>query len=283
MKSIDIICPLYNAESYIESLHESLIKQENVNILNIKYVLTESSDNTEKYLKNNHLNFKKIKKDEFSHSLVREKAAFESNADIVVFITQDIEIKDRKWLYNLTRDLNADIIAAYSRQISKFNNIEKYTREKNYPDTSGIVSKEDIPRLGLRTFFFSDAASAIDRNIFVQLNGYDNKDLPINEDMYIAYKIIMTGYKIKYCSNSVVYHSHNFTLKQLYERYKLTGKFMKENSYLDEYGTNSSGAELAIYIIKRIFEEHNFKLLFRYPFDMGARFIGMKVGKIKNG
>ena len=127
MKSIDIICPLYNAESYIESLHESLIKQENVNILNIKYVLTESSDNTEKYLKNNHLNFKKIKKDEFSHSLVREKAAFESNADIVVFITQDIEIKDRKWLYNLTRDLNADIIAAYSRQISKFNNIEKYT------------------------------------------------------------------------------------------------------------------------------------------------------------
>ena len=97
--------------------------------------------------------------------------------------------------------------------------------------------------------------------------------------MYIAYKIIMAGYKIKYCSDSVVWHSHKFTLKEIYDRYKLTGRFFKENSYLDKYGTTGSGAKLAKYILKRIFQDHNFKLLFRYPFDMGARYIGMKVGK----
>jgi len=282
MKSISIICPLYQAESYIKDLHQSFLMQEDVHILDINYILTESSDRTEEYLKENHLKYKKIQRSEFSHSLVRENAAMESMADIVVFVTQDVVIEDKKWLYHLTKDIDDEIVATYSRQITKYNNIEKYTRERNYPEESSIVSKEDIDKLGLRTFFFSDAASAINRNIFVKLNGYDHKNLPISEDMYIAYKIIMNGYKIKYCADSVVYHSHNFTLKQIYDRYKLTGKFMKENSYLDQYGTNGSGADLAKYILKRIFQEHHFKLLLRYPFDMAARLIGMKVGKRKN-
>ena len=97
--------------------------------------------------------------------------------------------------------------------------------------------------------------------------------------MYFAHKLITNGYKIKYCADSIVYHSHKFTLKQIYDRYKLTGKFFKQNSYLDKYGTTNSGAALAKYILKRIFQDHNFKLLFRYPFDMAARLFGMKVGK----
>ena len=279
-KIVDIICPLYNASRYIEKLHNSLLKQEKVKINEFRYVLTESKDNTEEFLINNKINYRKIKKEEFSHSLVREKEALESNSDIVVFITQDIVIEDKLWLYNLIKDINnKDVVAAYSRQLTKYNNLEKYTRECNYPDKDIIKSKDDINKYGLKTFFFSDAASAISTKIFKELNGYDNKNLPISEDMYIAYKIIMNGYKIKYCSNSIVYHSHNFTLREIYNRYKLTGKFFKENSYLDQYGTTGSGASLAKYILKRIFQEKRFKLLFRYPFDMAARLIGMKVGK----
>lgn len=185
---IDIICPLYNAEEYFINLHKSFLMQENVKLNSIKYILTESSDNTEKLLIDNSCEYKKINKNEFSHSLVRENAAFESDADIVVFVTQDVEIVKKDWLYNLTKDINDDIVATYSRQLPKFNNIERYTREKNYPDKSSIVSKDDIERLGLRAFFFSDASSAIKREVFIELNGYDNKNLPISEDMYIAYK-----------------------------------------------------------------------------------------------
>ena len=97
--------------------------------------------------------------------------------------------------------------------------------------------------------------------------------------MYIAHKLITNGYKIKYCSDSIIYHSHNFKLKELYNRYKLTGQFFKENSYLDDYGTTDSGIKLATYVFKRIMQEGRIVLLFRYPFDMGARFIGMKAGK----
>lgn len=279
-KKIDIICPLYNAENYIETLHNALLKQKNININKFRYILTESEDNTEKYLKDNKINYTKIKKTEFSHSLTRENEALQSNADILVFITQDIDIEDELWLYNLVKDIDdKNIVATYSRQISKYNNLEKYTREANYPDKDLVKSKEDIDKFGLKTFFFSDASSAINTNVFKQLNGYDHKKLPISEDMYIAYKIIMNGYKIKYCSNSIVYHSHKFTLKQIYDRYKLTGKFFKENDYLDQYGTTGSGASLAKYVLKRIFQEFRLNLLFRYPFDMAARLFGMKAGK----
>lgn len=280
-KTIDIICPLYNAEKFIDKLHISFFKQKLVKINEIKYILTESKDNTEKYLKEKGIKYEKISKKDFSHSLVREQAAMSSTADILVFVTQDIVIEDDKWLYNLTKDIVANKCeASFSRQISKYNNLEKYTREKNYPEKSYTVSKEDLKTMGLRTFFFSDASSAIRTDIFKKLNGYDNKNLPISEDMYIAYKIIMNDYKIKYVADSVVYHSHNFKLRELYDRYKLTGKFFKQNSYLDNYGTNKSGGGLALYILKRAIQEKNLKVLVRFPFDMGARFIGMKVGKI---
>lgn len=277
---IDVICPLYNAEKYIEKLDNSLKKQQKVKLNKIRYILTESNDNTEKYLINNNIQYHKISKNEFSHSLSRETEAFKSTADIIVFITQDIVIEDEFWLYYLTKDIGKDKIAAtYSRQISKYNNIEKYTREKNYPEKSFVKSKDDIGNLGLKTFFSSDASAAIKRDVFVKLNGYDNKRLPISEDMYFTYKLIMNGYRVKYCADSIVYHSHNFKLKELYNRYKLTGRFFKGNSYLDQYGTNSSGGELAKYILKRAIQDRNISVLIRWPFDMAVRFIGMKVGK----
>ena len=278
--TIDIICPLYNAEKYILNLDKSLKKQEKVKLKNIVYILTESKDATEKILKENKIKYKKIKKEDFSHSLTREKEALKSNADIICFITQDVVIEDELWLYYLTKNIiNNRCDAAFSRQITKYNNIEKYTREKNYPKQSRIVSEKDIARLGLNTFFFSDAASAIKLSVFKKLKGYDGKSLPINEDMYFAFKLITNGFKIGYEADSIVYHSHQFKLKELYDRYKLTGQFFKENNYLDQYGTNKAGGGLAKYVLIRALKEGNIKVLVRFPFDMGARFVGMKMGK----
>lgn len=279
--TIDIICPLYNAENDIENLHKSLLMQKNVEINEIKYILTESKDSTEKLLINLNIAYKKIKKDEFSHSLTRENAAFESKADIIVFITQDVKITREDWLYFLTKDIvNGNVSACYSRQLCNNNTIEKYTREYNYPEKSKIVSKDDIKKLGIKAFFFSDASSAINRNVFLELNGYDNKDLIISEDMYIAYKLITSGYKIKYCSDSKLIHSHVFTLKQYYNRYKDTGKFFKENSYLNKYKVNQAGGSLAKYILKRAIQDKNWDVLLKFIPNMFVRFFGMQVGKI---
>lgn len=279
-KSVTIICPLYNAEEFIIDLNKSLLKQKNIKIDKIYYLLTESKDNSEKILKENNIEYELIKKEDFSHSLTREKYALKSKSPITCFITQDVVINDENWLYELTKNIGKDKIAgAYSRQLTKYNNIEKYTREANYPSKSFVVSKKDINKKGLKTFFFSDASSAVDTKVYKELKAYDGKKLSFSEDMYYAYKLIMNGYKISYEAKSVVYHSHNFTLKEIYNRYKLSGQFFKENSYLDQYGTTGSGASLAKYVLKRILQEKNIKMLFRFPFDMASRLFGMKAGK----
>ena len=284
--NIDIICPLYNAEKVINNQFEQIKKQTIYNDVNkIRYVITKSKDNTLDIVKriaskNNNVVFKEIETNDFSHSLTRENEAKESDADIIVFITQDVIIEREDWLYNLTKGIkNGECDASYSRQISKSKGIEKYTREKNYPEESKIVTKENLPEMGLRTFFFSDASSAIKRETFKKLNYYDQKNLTINEDMYIAYKLIMNGYKIKYEAESVVIHSHDFKFKQLYKRYYDTGVFFKENSYLDQYGTNKTGGNMAKYVLKRIIQEKDFGAFLRFFPDMLARFLGMKNGK----
>ena len=278
--NIEIICPLYNAENYIEKLDKTIKMQKNVDILKISYILTKSKDNTEEILKEISPDYLCVEPKDFSHSLVREKAAMNSKADVIVFITQDIDIRNDDWLEKLVKPIfDNEAEATFSRQLTKYDNIEKYTREKNYPDKSYISTKNDIEEKGLRTFFFSDASSAIKTEIFQKLNGYDGKNLPISEDMYIAYKIIMNGYRIKYCADSVVYHSHKFTLKQLYKRYYDTGRFFKQENYLDKYGTNKSGGGLAKYILKRAIQDKNIKVLLRFIPDMAARFLGMKMGK----
>lgn len=280
--NIEIICPLYNAEQYLETLNKAIKSQKKVEIKKVSYVLTKSKDNTEELLNKLNLEYTRIEPKDFSHSLTREKIAMKSEADILVFITQDIEIRNEDWLEKLVMPIiNSEAEASFSRQLTKYDNLEKYTRERNYPDTSYIVSKDDIEEMGLRTFFFSDASSAIKTEIYKKLNGYDGKKMPTNEDMYIAYKLINNGYKIKYCADSIVYHSHKFKLKELYKRYYDTGVFFNQNKYLDKYGTNKAGGGLAVYILKRAIQERKINVLMEFFPNMLVRYVGMKIGKIK--
>lgn len=282
---ITIICPIYNGEKYIKKLYKRISNQKNVNIVEIKFILTESKDKSEEILNELKLIYSKISRNDFSHSLVREKAAFEAKGDIIVFITQDINIFDENWLYELVKGIEAEECeAAFSRQIAyEDHQIEKYTRETNYPAISRIVSKNDIEKLGLMTFFFSDASSAVSKKVFLELNGYDGKDLPTNEDMYFAYKLIMSGYRIKYAANSKVIHSHNLNFKETFKRYRDIGMFFKENAYFSKYSANERGSQVAIYILKRALEEKKYSLILNLISNFSARLLGMKLGKMVGG
>ncbi len=280
--NVDIICPLYNAEQYVQGLIDSIKKQKNVTINKFRFIVTKSKDGTDAILQKNGIEFTTVLPSEFSHSLTRETEAMKSEADILVFITQDVVIEREDWLENLIKPIeNGECEASFSRQISKYNTIEKYTREKNYPEQSFINTKQDIATKGLNAVFFSDAASAIKTSVFKELNGYDGKRFSTNEDMYIAYKIIMAGYRIKYCANSVVSHSHKFSLKQLYKRYYCIGEFMAANPEIYKLGTTKAGGGLAKYILKRAICQFNVPVLFRFFPDMFARWLGMKNGRKK--
>lgn len=278
--TVDIICPLYNAKKYIRNLQKSLEMQKDVNILSIRYIVTNTEDGIENELKKLKCKFRIIGKEEFSHSLIREEEAFKSEADLVVFITQDVKIEKDNWLFELIKPIEEnEADATYSRQICKDKtSIEYYTRQKNYPDISKLKTKNDIKDLGMNAFFFSDASSCIKRDVFVKLNGYDNKNFPTNEDMYIAYKLLNNGYRIKYVAESEVIHSHKFTLRQTFNRYKAYGEFLKMEPELNIKSTKA-GSSLAKFIMKEALKDRNFSVILKFFPDMCSRYIGMKVGK----
>jgi rhamnosyltransferase len=278
---IDLICPLYKAERYIENLHKSIIMQKGNFQISIKYILTKvKGDNTEDLLNKLAVSYTTINPTEFSHSLTREKAAMSSKGDIIVFITQDIVIENEEWLSRLTEPIiNGECEASFSRQLCNNKSIERYTRINNYPEEGRIVSKADIDRLGIMTFFFSDASSATSTRIFRELNGYDGKDMPTNEDMYYAYKLINSGYRIKYCSDSQVIHCHDYKFSELFNRYYAQGMFLKQNPYLMKYGANSSAFKMFKLVVKESLKEGNFKAFFNIIPNFSARFLGDKFGR----
>ena len=284
---ISIICPIYNGEIYIKELNKRILNQELLGDVEVEvlYVLTRSKDKSKDILDTLDCKYKMIEPQEYSHSLTREQTAKEVDGDIIVFISQDIKIANSRWLINLIKPIiDGECEASFSRQIGEFGNIEQYTRERNYPKASRIVTKADIEKYQIRTFFYSDASSAILSRIYWELGAYDGKHMLTNEDMYLAYKLINKGYRIKYVADSCVYHSHRFTMKELYKRYYDTGVFFKQNPYFLDYKSNESGIGLAVYVFKRSLEDKNFKALFEllpnFAIRLISKMIGERFGKI---
>ena len=247
---ISIICPIYNGQDYIEKLHNNILMQklESEQTLQILYALTRGRDRSQEILeglKDSRCDYTLIEPKDFSHSTTREMMSKKAKGEIIVFISQDIKIKNDLWLKNLVNPIiKGECEASFSRQIGEDDNIEKYTRERNYPAESRTVSKNEIDKYQIRTFFYSDASSAVLTKVYRELNAYDGKRMPTNEDMYFAHKLINAGYRIKYCADSEVYHSHDFTYRQLYKRYYDTGIFFKQNKYFKDYKSNESGVDL---------------------------------------
>lgn len=238
-KKVDIICPFYNGEEYIVNINNYILKQKDIEINKILYILTESEDNSKEILINNHIPFVEISKNDFSHSLTREKALFDSTADYVIMITQDVRIEDEycfSKLLNYTIENN--VAVSYARQIGYIHGIDRYFRKISYGKNSYVYSKEDLQKKGQNACFLSDVCACYNVETFKKINGYDGKNLNTNEDMYYAYKCLKNDLKVGYCADAVVYHTHKLTFKNTYERYKEIGHFFYHNPEIDALPNN---------------------------------------------
>ena len=284
MKKIDIICPIYKNIEQITQLYGYIKNQEDVEIVNIVFPLTLSGEEVDKdiikFLDENNIKHFEETKETFSHSLTREKAIREwCTSNIVVLMSQDIIIKDNLAVSKLVAALNDEVVYVYGRQICSNKSIEKYIRAKNYPEVGYIVSQDDIEKMQLKAFFSSDAFSALERNIFIKIGGYQNINTMMGEDMLYSKFLLDKGYKKAYVAEAEVEHSHKYTLKQLYQRYYDTGVFHKTVKIFDGYHATSSGKDLAFYVLGQALKHFDIPVLFRWLPDMMARYLGMRKGK----
>ena len=220
-KTIDVIIPTYHPGNEFSKLIDRLMKQtcpiHQIIIMNTEEAFWDPKWNEDyPFLEVHH-----IQKSEFDHGGTRKKAAEISEADIMIFMTQDALPADRNLVQNLTDALLADeqIGAAYARQLpnSECSFVERYTRSFNYPETSCVKTKADLPKYGVKTYFCSNVCAAYKKEIFEKLGGFVERTI-FNEDMIYAGNLIQAGYGIAYAAEAKVIHSHNYSCMQQFHR-----------------------------------------------------------------
>ncbi len=223
-----------------------------------------------------------IPKEEFDHGTTRYLAAKASDADILIFMTQDACPADRRLLENLTAPLRrGEAVVSYARQIPKkeADPIERITRDSNYPPQSRIKSKKDLPEMGIKTIFCSNVCAAYDRAYYERLGGFDHP-LSFNEDMLFASKVIEAGGSIAYAADAVVIHSHNYTGRQQYVRNYQIGKTQAEHpEVFEKLPSEGEGIRLVKKTASELVRRGKPLQVVRLVWLSGCKYLGYRAGK----
>ena len=165
-----------------------------------------------------------IRPSEFDHGGTRRAMAESSDADLLLFMTQDAMPYDNACVEHLVEKFSLPHVkAAYARQLPRDDcrTLERFTRGFNYPEESDIKDAGDLPKLGVKTFFCSNVCAMYDRRTYEELGGFVESTL-FNEDMIYAGHLVQAGYAIAYAADAKVVHSHNYgCMAQLHRNFDL--------------------------------------------------------------
>lgn len=211
--TVDVIIPTYKPGKQFHKLMQILSGQD-YPIHSIRIMNTEKKYFPEAgiYEKMPGVEVHHLSAEEFNHGGTRDRAATMSDTDILLFMTQDAMPKDEFLVSSLVKAFDRDFVgAAYARQLPNEDCkiIERYTRSFNYGDKSVIKSKDNLPAMGIKTFFCSNVCAAYRRDLYLALGGFEKHTI-FNEDMIMAGKMIQSGREIAYVAEAMVYHSHNY-------------------------------------------------------------------------
>ena len=262
LAGVGIVIPTYNAGKEFAALLQDLSCQ----TVQPQYRLvidSNSVDDTTKIANEFGWTVKTILKEEFSHGGTRQQAVDillkqNPSLEIVIFITQDVKMPQANSLEKLLAAFQQDDIgAAYGRQLPHIGAsvYAAIDREFNYPPASCTKSMENASRLGIKTVFFSDSFAAYRVLALVESGGFPQID--ICEDMYVAGKLLLNGYKTAYAAAATVRHSHEPSVIDMWRRYRAMGNFQKNNLWISKnFGkSDGEGVKLLKYQLQKIGKE----------------------------
>lgn len=280
---IDVIIPTYKPGKEFEKLIGRLQKQEypihKIIIINTRTdIFPEELDRSNYEIEITH-----IEPDQFDHGGTRNVGAGMSDADIVVYMTQDAIPVDEKLIGTFAKifEENPDIGIAYGRQLPReeCNIIERYTRRFNYPEKSLIKTKEDLPKLGIKTFFCSDVCAAYRRNYLLSAGGFEDPTI-FNEDMIFAGKRIYAGDKVAYVAEAKVIHSHNYTGRQQFHRnFDLAVSQAQHPEVFEGVPSEGEGIRMVKATAKYLVRNGYPWKVFMLVYQSGCKYIGYFLGK----
>lgn len=278
---ISIIIPTRNAEVYMDTLLTKLEGQ-TIKPYEIIIIDTASKDKTKKICEaHKNVKFIQINDGEFDHGGTRNKAAKVATGDILVFMTQDATPNTENFIEEIINKLGKDgVVASYGRQVARpdASYLEKFAREFNYTKQELIKSKDDIEKLGIKTFFMTNVCSAFIRDEFWNIGGFPEKTI-LNEDMIISSRLILKGKKVHYAAKAEVIHSHDYTYIQQFKRNFDIAVSLVENEEITKYAkSETEGVKYVKEAIKNLLNNKKAYLIPHLIVDSGFRFLGYKAG-----
>lgn len=279
--TVDVIIPTYKpGKQFIRLLH--LLQKQTYPINRIIVMNTTTGIFPMEECRNiSILEVFQVEPKEFDHGGTRNRAAHLSNADMLLFMTQDAVPANEYMIEKLLLPFSdPEVAASYGRQLptADCRVIERYTRSFNYPGTSHIQTRQDIDRIGIKAFFCSNVCAAYVNDIYKKSGGFITKTI-FNEDMIYAGKVIKKGYKIAYQADAKVVHSHNYSnIQQLRRNFDLGVSQAGHPEIFGGIKSESEGIKLVKNTAKHLLKIKKPWLLLDLCLKSASKLCGYKLG-----
>jgi rhamnosyltransferase len=221
---VSIVIPTLNAAHHLPALLASLQTQALDGGWELVVVDSASDDQTVAQLRAEpRARVIPIAREAFTHGYARNLGVREARGDMIVFLSQDALPRDAAWLSALIAPFDdSSVAAAFSRQIPypDANPIEQtfigYWFPAESRRTRGVPpgAQQDLRFIDV---FFSNVSSAARRDILLAHPFLE--DLIMSEDQQFARDVLRAGHDVVYQAASMVWHSHTYTLRQIFQRY----------------------------------------------------------------
>ena len=284
---VDVVIPTYKPQQkyfdLLRMLAEQTVAVNRIIVMNTEEKYYEALTYGNKAVKRyRNVEVYHISKREFDHGNTRNKAVRKSKAPYFVCITQDAVPADEHLIENLIRPLGReDVAVSYGRQLPEADcmPIERFTREFNYPEESCIKGRDDIDRLGIKTFFCSNACAAYKRDVFEERGGFIRHTI-FNEDMIYAAGVVLAGWKIAYAADAQVYHSHNYSWKEYFHRNVDLGESQADHPEIfAQIKSESEGIRLVKMTAQWLKENGYGNQIPLLIWNSGWKYLGYQIGK----
>lgn len=278
---IACIIPTYNGRDELARLLQSLDEQ----ILDHDLIIVDSSstDGSAELAQQAANTFITIPSSQFNHGGTRQMVVDRfPDYEILVFLTQDAILASPESLAKLVSNFNdSDVGAVCARQLPHHDAspFAEHARLFNYPPTDRIADKAAIGELGLKSAFLSNSCAAYRRSALLAAGGFPTNVI-LAEDMYVAARMILLGWKMAYDSQATCYHSHNYTVAQEFKRYFDLGVFHAREAWIRS-SLGGAGGEGRKYVLSELrFLKASHKVLWPESLCRSAvKLLGYKLGQ----
>lgn len=282
-KDVAVIIPIYHPDSKFNRLLRKLHEQKDVDF--DLYIVDSGSDvkEYESDLKGLPYHIDQISSREFNHGGTRRAVAEKcKDYPFLIYMTQDAVPADEYSLFNLVACFQQDekIGCAYGRQLPNPDAgiMAAHARLFNYPDVSKVKQLSDAKRLGIKTAFISDTFAAYRQTALNEVGNFPSHVI-LGEDTYVAAKMVLSGWKVTYCADAKVFHSHNYSIMQEFRRYFDTGVFHAEQPWIRKsFGAAEGEGKRFVLSETRYILAHKPWLIVSMVMRDGMKFIGYRMG-----